>query len=170
MTATVTALARPHRSTSTTTTTTTPGGPALPRPRGPMTRALVAALRGEPGTSGESLSRLALADDPLFGEDAPLALYVLYELSYRGFEGVDDAWEWDPDALGLRGRLERALLARLRSVVAARFGDDRIAPDAVRGQLLCSPTVKGLRCRRTSGRAARSSSSASSRSIVRRIS
>ena len=30
------------------------------------------------------------SDDPVTGEDAPLALYVLYELHYRSFAGVDD--------------------------------------------------------------------------------
>ena len=34
--------------------------------------------------------------DPLSDDDAALALYVLYELHYRGFEGVDEGWEWEP--------------------------------------------------------------------------
>ena len=34
-------------------------------------------------------------------------LYVMYELFYRGFEGVDDDWEWDPELLA-RPRRRRA--------------------------------------------------------------
>ncbi|HTI34833.1 MAG TPA: iron-containing redox enzyme family protein, partial [Miltoncostaea sp.] len=56
-------------------------------------------------------------DDPLTGEDAPLALYMLYELHYRSFAGVDDGWEWEPSLLALRGRLEAAFEARLREEV-----------------------------------------------------
>lgn len=42
------------------------------------------------------------------GEDFHLSLYLCYELHYGGLAGVDDAWEWDPSLLELRGRLERA--------------------------------------------------------------
>ncbi|GAA2625856.1 hypothetical protein GCM10010425_23090 [Streptomyces spororaveus] len=35
--------------------------------------------------------------DP-WGEDLQLALYMLYELHYRGFDGVDDARKWDPES------------------------------------------------------------------------
>jgi hypothetical protein len=59
-----------------------------------------------------------LADDPLTGEDFHLALYVLYELSYRGIKGVDDRWEWEPSLVGLRrdleDRFEKALRASVR--------------------------------------------------------
>ena len=43
-------------------------------------------------------------------DDLQLALYCCYELHYRGFEGVDPAWEWDPGLLGLRADLERPFL------------------------------------------------------------
>jgi hypothetical protein len=52
-------------------------------------------------------------DDPLSGEDQHLALYLLYELHYRGLPGVDDAWEWDPALLTLRARLEERFEAAL---------------------------------------------------------
>jgi hypothetical protein len=35
-------------------------------------------------------------------EDLQLALYCLYELHYRGFEGVSDEWEWHPGLLAFR--------------------------------------------------------------------
>ncbi|MFE1793666.1 iron-containing redox enzyme family protein, partial [Streptomyces sp. NPDC059525] len=55
--------------------------------------------------------------DP-WGEDLHLALYLLYELHYRGFEGVDDALEWDPALLAVRGTLEDRFLHALRTATA----------------------------------------------------
>jgi hypothetical protein len=55
------------------------------------------------------------ADDPLTGDDFHLALYVCYELHYRGFAGVDPAWEWEPTLLALRRELEEAFEAALRT-------------------------------------------------------
>jgi hypothetical protein len=57
------------------------------------------------------------ADDPLFGDDLQLALYMCYELHYRGFEGVDDAWEWEPSVLGFRCSLETVFTDALLQVV-----------------------------------------------------
>ncbi len=83
----------------------------LPRPRGPLTEELLGALR-----SGSDDFYTVLAATPTaVGEDAALALWVLHELQYRGFAEVDDAREWDPQLLRLRGVLERDLEARLRS-------------------------------------------------------
>ena len=47
--------------------------------------------------------------DPLADEDLQLALYFCYELHYRGFDGVDERWEWDPGLLAFRARLEDGL-------------------------------------------------------------
>ncbi|WCB96464.1 hypothetical protein DSM104299_05223 [Baekduia alba] len=81
--------------------------PRLPSPRGPLSEALVAALASAPGSA--DLAELAVTPaDPLADDDLHLALYVLYELHYRGFAGVDDRWEWDVHALALRARLEAA--------------------------------------------------------------
>ena len=52
-------------------------------------------------------------NDPLTDDDLHLALYVLYELHYRGFANVDEAWEWEPSLLGVRAQLERAFLDAL---------------------------------------------------------
>lgn len=88
--------------------------PALPRPRGPLSEAVVAALRRAPGSVP---SPRVASDDPVADDDLQLALYCCYEQHYRGFAGVDDAWEWAPGLLELRSRLERELLA---AVTAAR--------------------------------------------------
>jgi hypothetical protein len=91
-----------------------PLAPPLPRPRGPLSAHLLARLRDAPGPVGDAPASF---DDPVAGEDAPLALYVLYELHYRSFAGVDDEWEWEPSLLALRGRLEAAFEARLRETI-----------------------------------------------------
>ncbi|SHJ45546.1 Iron-containing redox enzyme [Nocardiopsis flavescens] len=89
-------------------TTTMTRAPALPAPRGPVSAAVLAALRGD---------RADLPDPDgaaPYGEDLQLALYCCYELHYRGFAGVDAAREWDPALLTLRARLEDAFLGALR--------------------------------------------------------
>jgi hypothetical protein len=83
---------------------------ALPQPRGPLTEALFAALRTPPHRIEPDLA----AVEP---EDLQLALYCCYELHYRGFEGVDDHWEWEPSLLALRGELERRFEAELFELV-----------------------------------------------------
>jgi hypothetical protein len=55
--------------------------------------------------------------DILNDDDLQLALFVLYELHYRGVDGVDEDWEWHPGLLGVRRIIEDAFEARLREVV-----------------------------------------------------
>ena len=88
--------------------------PLLPEPRGPLSEALCAALTRAPHPLGELPD---VDGDPLGGEDFHLSLYVLYELHYRGFDGVDDDWEWEPSLLALRGGLERRFEAALRDAI-----------------------------------------------------
>jgi hypothetical protein len=52
--------------------------------------------------------------DPLTDRDLQLALWMLYELHYRGFADVDDALEWDPVVLLARRTLEAAFERTLR--------------------------------------------------------
>jgi hypothetical protein len=82
----------------------------LPGPRGPLTGFLLEHLRQPPHTLPRGPRP---ADDPLYGDDAALALYVLYELHYRSFAGVDDGWEWEPSLLAFRKRLEQGFEARV---------------------------------------------------------
>nr|WP_245743935.1 iron-containing redox enzyme family protein [Lentzea fradiae] len=92
----------------------------LPTPRGPLSESVVDTLSRD--RTGRTLP-FAVADP--FGEDLTIALHVLYELHYGGFEGVDPAWEWDPELLRLRGQIEHAFLGALRAGVAG--GDDLTA-------------------------------------------
>jgi hypothetical protein len=85
-------------------------GRVLPTPRGPYTRALFEHLRRETHEIPDGAPPL---DDALIGEDSALALYVLYELHYRSFAGLDDSWEWDPSLLRVRAQLERRFLRAL---------------------------------------------------------
>lgn len=64
----------------------------------------------------EQLTRIvaSVSDSDPYGLDLQLALYMCYELHYRGFAGVDPTWEWSPGLLHLRGQLERAFLAGVR--------------------------------------------------------
>ncbi|MFC9602639.1 iron-containing redox enzyme family protein [Streptomyces niveus] len=106
-----------------------PTGPALPTGRGDLSYGVVRALRGRPG-SRTPLPSTAAADaaDP-YGDDLHLALYLCYELHYRGFCGVDPAWEWDPALLALRADLERRFLDALRTDTKRRTDVDEALAD-----------------------------------------
>ena len=79
---------------------------ALPEPRGAVTDLLLSALPN-------GISHVP-ATEPTDAEDLQLALYLCYELHYRGLPGVEDRWEWDPSLLALRGALEERFEAELR--------------------------------------------------------
>ncbi|HEV2368634.1 MAG TPA: hypothetical protein VGR90_02085, partial [Acidimicrobiales bacterium] len=57
-------------------------------------------------------------DDPLSDEDLQLALYLCYELHYQGLMGVAAEWEWSPELLAFRSRLEEAFLLGLQGEIA----------------------------------------------------
>lgn len=88
-----------------------PWKPRLPTPRGPLTELLFGALVDNPAELGPAP---LVAGDPLSDEDLHLALYVCYELHYRGFGGVSEEWEWNPSLIAFRSRLEKAFEAALR--------------------------------------------------------
>ncbi|GHB58515.1 hypothetical protein GCM10010347_30910 [Streptomyces cirratus] len=102
----------------------------LPPPRGPLSAAVAASLRDRAAPLPDPAADTA---DP-YGDDLQLALYLLYELHYRGFEGVDDSREWDPGLLALRGALEQRFLAALRAdapcgrTVDQAFGELLVEP------------------------------------------
>ena len=91
--------------------------PRLPAPIGPLTAWLFAQLRGPAAADSRPRPVPPAPADVLGDDDFQLALYVLYELHYRGFAGVDDDWEWNPPLLGHRRRLELAFEAALVAAV-----------------------------------------------------
>ncbi|WP_162252816.1 iron-containing redox enzyme family protein [Knoellia sp. Soil729] len=91
--------------------------PRLPAARGPISQAVIDLCAGR----DEGSFPCPRVIDP-YGEDLHLALYVCYELHYRGFDGVPDAMEWDVHLLGLRLELEAIFLEALRRDVPG--GDD----------------------------------------------
>ncbi|MEU4361082.1 iron-containing redox enzyme family protein [Promicromonospora sp. NPDC023987] len=117
----------------------------LPRPRGPLSAALLAGLTAGPPTD-DAHDRLAPAreavaralcgtagphgdagphggagpdaepSDGVLGDgDLQLALTILYELHHRGVDGIDDAWEWEPALLAVRQAIERPFEAAVRA-------------------------------------------------------
>jgi hypothetical protein len=86
----------------------------LPTPRGPVSEWLVETLqRGGPARQAAPTA----TDDPIDGEDTHIALAALYELAYRGLEGVDEEREWDLDLLALRLALEGRFTDALRQAI-----------------------------------------------------
>jgi hypothetical protein len=129
-----------------------------PRPRGPLSSALLAELTAGPPTH-DVRTRLApvhdaavavavdaaadatadaaadardTAADVLGDGDLQLALTVLYELHHRGVEGVDDAWEWEPPLLAVRQTLERPFEAAVRARAGRPTCDETDAPGVAR--------------------------------------
>src|SRR4051812_24608522 len=94
--------------------------PPVPAARGPLSATVLDVLRSPPGTpADEPVAFLGLdVADPLADDDLHLALYLCYELHYRGLDGVDERWEWDPGLLRLRARLEAAFEAGLDAALA----------------------------------------------------
>lgn len=78
-----------------------------PKARGPLSAAVAEAL-----ATGPAQVDVPEAES---GDDAAIALWMLYELHYRGFDDVDDALEWHPGLLAVRRELETDFEQRLRS-------------------------------------------------------
>jgi hypothetical protein len=92
----------------------------FPEPRGPVTELLLEHLI----RPVHALPAAPAPDDP---EDLQLALYLCYELHYRGLPGVDDDWEWEPSLLALRRDLERRFEDELLAAVPRE--PEQLAPE-----------------------------------------
>jgi len=84
----------------------------LPEARGSLSGALITALARDP----HDLTIGRTTDSP---DDLQLALFVLYELNYRGWDGVSDDWEWHPELIRVRSLLEAEFLASLRALAGS---------------------------------------------------
>jgi hypothetical protein len=102
--------------------------PALPAAHGPLSTAVRRALAGPPAYDHLARIGASVRDSDPYGLDLQLALCMCYELHYRGFAGVDPAWEWNPALLGLRAELERVFLAGVRRDVGP-IGEQKAAAE-----------------------------------------
>ena len=105
-----------------------------PPPRGPVSAAVREALVSE---SGDGFLRVPLpdqVDDILGDDDLQLALWMLYEQSYRSFEGAHDH-EWDPAAVAVRRRLEQPFEEQLRVATATLVADALGSSDDIVSQV-----------------------------------
>jgi hypothetical protein len=106
----------------------------LPKPRGGLSQWIFERLRATPdsgpwGSWADEPVDVPEADD---ADDAAVALWVLHELSYGGFEDVPERAETDPLVLVVRAALEDDLEDRLR----ARWSGPTTAPEDVAGALV----------------------------------
>lgn len=92
----------------------------LPAPRGPLTALLLDRLAAP-------VHALPEAPPPAGDEDLHLALYLCYELHYRGLDGVDAAWEWEPTLLAIRRDLEARFEAELLTAIPRE--PETVAPE-----------------------------------------
>ncbi len=103
----------------------------LPEPRGPVSDALIDGLLRSPwGTRfGPELVWGGAVRDAATDDDLQLAMYLGYELHYRGLAGVMDAWEWQPELVQARQEWEQQLLAGL--VARVGLAEPVSAPETV---------------------------------------
>ena len=112
--------------------------PALPGATGPLSSTVLDLLSWRPPQRSFAPVALPIGDADPYGLDLHLALYVCYELHYRGFAGVDPRWEWNPVLIALRNQLEDVFLDAVRRDVG-EIGDDDHA-DAEMDSLCVEPT------------------------------
>ena len=94
----------------------------LPLDRGPLSRTVLLSLAEgteiDDGLMVDAVQRTAAAADVLADDDLQLMLWSLYELHFRGFDGVDPGREWDPRLLRVRAATEQVFEAVLRQRTA----------------------------------------------------
>lgn len=93
--------------------------PRLPGAQGPISRAVIESLGDRAPHNHLEPVWVPLRDADPLQLDLQLALYVCYELHYRGFAGVDQNWEWNAGLLHSRSQLERSFLSAVRREVGA---------------------------------------------------
>jgi len=114
-----------------------------PTPRGPLGHHLAEILDSSPTGAAHGLeglrqharevARRTAGPGVLRDDDTQTVLTTLYELHYRGLDGVDDRWEWDPSLLAARAELEDVFEAALREVAFPEGADADIEAAAADG-------------------------------------
>jgi hypothetical protein len=109
----------------------------LPRPRGPFSEqvfAQMADVEPRPTPVEESLGRSSL--DVLSDDDIQIALWALYELHYRGFDGINQRHEWSPGLLTTRLEVEKVFEEALRELTGPAVDRAIGDPSTTGAQLL----------------------------------
>jgi hypothetical protein len=108
----------------------------LPFPRGPLSSLVHGWLsKPLPADVDVAATRALIPSSAtcLGDDDFQLALWVMYELHYAGFDGVDDRWEWNPALLEVRalfeGVFEQALRDLTAKTVRTTLADDSLLAD-----------------------------------------
>jgi hypothetical protein len=99
----------------------------LPDARGDASALLLEHLAGPVRELPVLADTLDVAD-PLADDDLHLALYLCYELHYRGLPGVDERWEWEPSLLRSRREWETIFEEGLMAAIGVP-GASGPAPD-----------------------------------------
>jgi hypothetical protein len=97
----------------------------LPPPRGPLSAWLNGRLTGS--DDGDRTIVVGPSGRPFADDDLQLALWVAYELQYRGFDEVDPDRQWDPCVIAFRTQLERPWIAWLEANCRIRPTDEPVA-------------------------------------------
>jgi len=79
------------------------------------------------GDNAQPAVPVRASDEPFADGDLQLALWVAYELQYRGFDGVDPDFQWDPEIIAFRARLERPWIDWLEAGFRVRPDDAPVA-------------------------------------------
>lgn len=113
----------------------------LPSPRGPVSDAVVSALRA--GTTVPDVD-VPASPSVLEDDDLQVVLWASYQLHYAGFDDAGEGrHEWDPGLLGLRAKIEEQLEACLRETTAERISSAREVADEVPDQLFAMAKEAG---------------------------
>jgi hypothetical protein len=98
----------------------------LPPPRGPLTAWLNKTLTHCDTAIGPG-PEVGVRDRPYADDDLQLALWIAYELQYRGFDGVDPELQWDPAIVAFRSRVERPWIGWLQATCRVQADERPIA-------------------------------------------
>jgi hypothetical protein len=77
----------------------------LPPPRGPLSTWLTTSLRQSDAPPRPV--EVGATTSPYADDDLQLALWIAYELYYRGFDDVEPERQWDPHIIAFRSSLEQ---------------------------------------------------------------
>ncbi len=101
----------------------------IPPARGPLSAQTLRILSGASSPIGQP--PVDVPAEPLADDDLQLALYLSYEMHYRGLQGIEDEREWHPAHLAWRSVLESVVVDALVGTIGRKV----VAPDEVVGRL-----------------------------------